>query len=116
MALTPCSRAIRATDAPGSHADSAYSFSASSSPNDQPGMIVIAVVMLGTLIAVTVLHLRLPTWNHWVLALEAVMILQFAVFWVLQSIDLWNGPYRLRVPKVTLPGLHQDAGDKAALG
>jgi hypothetical protein len=61
---------------------------------------VIAVVMLVTLVAVAVLHLVLGSWNHWVIVIETALILEFAVYWVVQTIDLWDTPDRsLRLPE-----------------
>jgi uncharacterized membrane protein len=57
---------------------------------------VIAVVMLVTLIAVVTLHLVRPHWlgDLWVIALETLLILEFAAYWVVQTIELWNTPDR----------------------
>jgi len=57
---------------------------------------VIAAVMLGTLVAVVTLHLLRPHWmgDLWILVLETLLILEFAVYWVVQTIDLWDTPDR----------------------
>lgn len=60
--------------------------------------ITIAVAMTVTLIVVGVLHVHLRTWNHGILALEIALIVEFAVFWLLQTLDSWNGTYRPVVP------------------
>jgi hypothetical protein len=57
-----------------------------------------AAAMAVTLGIVSVLHVTLPMWNHWILAAELALILEFAGFWIVQTLDLWNGPYRPVVP------------------
>jgi hypothetical protein len=54
----------------------------------------IAVAMLGTLIVVVAVHLVHPSWERWIIVLEAALILEFAAYWVVQTIDLWNTPDR----------------------
>jgi hypothetical protein len=54
----------------------------------------IAVAMLGTLIVVVAVHLLHPSWERWIIVLEAALILEFAAYWVVQTIDLWNTPDR----------------------
>jgi hypothetical protein len=57
---------------------------------------VIAVVMLVTLIAVVTLHLVRPHWmgELWIIVLETSLILEFAAYWVVQTIELWDTPDR----------------------
>ena len=64
--------------------------------------ITIAVAMTVTLIVVGLLHVHLRTWNHGILALEIALIVEFAVFWLLQTLDSWNGTYRPVVPAAPL--------------
>lgn len=54
----------------------------------------IAWLMLVTLFAVVTLHIVLPHLDRglWILVLETSLILEFAAFWVVQSIELWNTP------------------------
>lgn len=54
----------------------------------------IAWVMLVTVVAVVALHVVLPNSERylWILALESLLILEFAAFWVVQSFELWNTP------------------------
>ena len=54
----------------------------------------IAWAMLATLIAVVTLHLVLASWNLWIIVIEVALILEFAAYWVVQTIDLWNTPDR----------------------
>jgi hypothetical protein len=61
--------------------------------------LAIAAAMTITLIIVTALHLNLPTWNHSILALEILLILEFSAFWIVQTLDSWNGPYQPLVTK-----------------
>ena len=37
-------------------------------------------------------------WEHWLLAVETVLIALFALFWVLQTRQLWSTGYWLREP------------------
>ena len=52
----------------------------------------IAFLMLVTLIFVVFLHLVQPNWAQtvWGLVIEAVLILEFAAYWVVQTFELWN--------------------------
>jgi hypothetical protein len=63
---------------------------------------VIAVLMLVTLIAVVIAQLVRPHWmgDLWLIVLETALILEFAGYWVVQTIELWNTPYRReRLPR-----------------
>ncbi|MFD1810782.1 hypothetical protein [Rhodococcus gannanensis] len=51
---------------------------------------VIATVMLATLIAVVVVHLAFPEWGHLVIVTEALLVAEFAAFWIVQTVELWN--------------------------
>jgi hypothetical protein len=51
----------------------------------------IAVLMLVTLIAIVTLHLVYREWN-WIIAIESILVLEFAAYWVVQTIELWNTP------------------------
>ncbi|MBO3087053.1 hypothetical protein [Cellulomonas dongxiuzhuiae] len=46
--------------------------------------------MLLTLSVVVALHALAPAWGHAVLILEAALVAQFAVSWVLQTVELWG--------------------------
>jgi uncharacterized membrane protein YidH (DUF202 family) len=50
---------------------------------------VIGVLMIAAVVVTTVLGL-VAHWAYWKLALEANLIALFAVFWVLQTIELWD--------------------------
>jgi hypothetical protein len=56
----------------------------------------IAFLMLGTLIFVVFLHLRHPSWlgEFWLLVIEAGLILEFALYWLVQTFELWDTPDR----------------------
>lgn len=54
----------------------------------------IAVLMLGTLIAVVWVHLVHPSWDLWIIVIEVALICEFAIYWLVQTIDLWNTPDR----------------------
>jgi hypothetical protein len=53
--------------------------------------------MVATLIAVVVLHLTLDRWSHWVIVSEIVLITEFTVYWVVQTIELWRTPNRFEL-------------------
>jgi hypothetical protein len=51
---------------------------------------VIAVVMAVTLIAVATAYLAHPHWGLWGILIETALILEFGLYWVVQTIELWN--------------------------
>jgi hypothetical protein len=55
---------------------------------------VIAVVMAVTLIAVITAYLAHPQWELWGILIESALILEFAAYWVGQTIELWDSPDR----------------------
>jgi hypothetical protein len=57
----------------------------------------IAALMVATLIAVVVLHLTLDKWSHLVIVSEIVLITEFTVYWVVQTIELWRTPNRFEL-------------------
>jgi hypothetical protein len=60
-----------------------------------------ALLMLVTLIGVVTLHLVLAdSWRLWIIWLESALILEFAAYWVVQTIELWDDPD----PREQLPG------------
>jgi hypothetical protein len=68
----------------------------------------IAAAMLVTLIAVVVLHFALDVWNYWVIVVETALILEFTVYWVVQTIELWRTPDRFELlPEADQPRLAQ---------
>jgi hypothetical protein len=54
----------------------------------------ISVVMVLTLLAAVWLHQVLDGFNHAVIVVEAALIVEFAVYWVVQTIELWGTPTR----------------------
>lgn len=74
---------------------------------------IIAWVMLVTLIGVLTLHLVGSGWirDLWIIVLETLLILEFAVYWVIQTIDLWDAPdLKARLPEAArnrLPGARE---------
>ncbi|HEY2501827.1 MAG TPA: hypothetical protein VGI68_10525, partial [Mycobacterium sp.] len=42
------------------------------------------------------LHLRHPSWlgEFWLLVIEAGLILEFALYWLVQTFELWDTPDR----------------------
>jgi hypothetical protein len=57
----------------------------------------IAALMVATLIAVVVLHLTLDNWSYWVIVAEILLITEFTVYWVVQTIELWRTPNRFEL-------------------
>ena len=55
----------------------------------------IAAVMVLTLVAAVVLHLILDGFNHAVIVVEAALIVEFAVYWVVQTVELWGTATRV---------------------
>lgn len=65
---------------------------------------VIGVVMLGTFVGILVAHWLAPDFLQWLFWLEALLIAGFAVYWVLQTVELWNVVERDDAPAPS-PGL-----------
>ena len=55
---------------------------------------IIGGFMLVTLIAIVMLHLAFPAWRYWTLWIEAALIGEFALYWLIQTRELWNTPDR----------------------
>jgi hypothetical protein len=51
---------------------------------------LVAVAMVGTFGGVLLAHWLRPDFVQWLFWLEALLIAEFAVYWVLQTIELWN--------------------------
>jgi hypothetical protein len=52
-----------------------------------------ALLMVATLIGIVTLHLVLKdSWRLWIIWLESALILEFAAYWVVQTIELWDTP------------------------
>lgn len=54
---------------------------------------VVGAAMLVTLIAVFVLSMTVR-WTLYVLVAESALLVEFGIFWVVQTVELWNTPYR----------------------
>jgi hypothetical protein len=54
---------------------------------------IIAAAMIVTLIAVLVLD----SWSHWVIVVETALIVEFSVYWVIQTVELWRTPDRFEL-------------------
>lgn len=50
----------------------------------------LGVTLLLALAAVVALRATVPTWRHAVLAAEAALVVLFAAFWLLQTVELWG--------------------------
>jgi hypothetical protein len=77
----------------------------------------IGVVMLGTFVGILVAHWLIPGFLQWLFWLEALLIAEFAVYWVLQTVELWNVVQRDDSPRPS-PGLTTPAppADASAAG
>jgi hypothetical protein len=68
---------------------------------------IVAALMGLTLLLVIAVHLAWG-WNHWLIALESALILEFAAYWVIQTIELWDAPNRIElIPEEMQPQLAQ---------
>ena len=77
----------------------------------------IAVTMLVTLVGVVVLHLAMHRWPYWVIVVETALILEFAAYWVIQTIELWHTPTRIELlPEDEQPMLVQGRSERGAKG
>ena len=56
----------------------------------------IAIAMVVTLIGAVVVHFALHNFNHVVLLVEVVLILEFGVYWAVQTVEKWSPPPKLR--------------------
>jgi len=50
----------------------------------------IAITMVVTLIAAVVVHFALDNFNHIVLVVEMVLIIEFGVYWAVQTVEKWS--------------------------
>jgi hypothetical protein len=55
---------------------------------------IIAGLMALTLIVVVAVHLKHPGWEPLVIWLESAVIIEFALYWAIQTWELWNSPDR----------------------
>lgn len=58
----------------------------------------ITVVMVLTLVATVGLHQLLDGFNHAVIVVEAALIAEFAVYWMIQTVELWGTSTRAAPP------------------
>ncbi len=63
----------------------------SSNPRFRAAYIVIAWTMTLTLVGVILVHLALSGFGHAVIVAEVLLIVEFAVFWGVQTAELWGG-------------------------
>jgi cellobiose-specific phosphotransferase system component IIC len=78
---------------------------------------IVAGLMGLTLLLVIAVHLAWG-WNHWVIALESALILEFAAYWVIQTVELWQAPNRIElIPEEMQPQMakRRDKGGPAGL-
>lgn len=55
---------------------------------------IISVAMVLTLTAAVAVHFALDDFNHVVLIVEILLIVEFGAYWVVQTIELWSTPTR----------------------
>ena len=58
----------------------------------------VGVAMVATFVGVLVAHWAVPGFLQWLFWLEALLIAEFAVYWVLQTIELWHVVDRTEAP------------------
>ena len=56
---------------------------------------VIAACMAVTLLAAVVLHYLLDGFNHAIIVVEAALIGEFAIYWMVQTVELWGSVTRV---------------------
>jgi hypothetical protein len=54
----------------------------------------ISAVMVLTLLAAVCLHQLLDGFNHAVIVVESALIVEFAAYWIVQTVELWGTPTR----------------------
>jgi hypothetical protein len=54
----------------------------------------ISAIMVLTLVVTVCLHQILDGFNHAIIVVEAALIIEFAVYWVVQTVELWGTPTR----------------------
>jgi len=74
---------------------------------------VVGVAMVGTFVGVLVAHWAVPSFLQWLFWLEALLIAEFAAYWVLQTVELWNVVERTEAPEPS-PGVTTPAPPPAA--
>ena len=50
----------------------------------------VATAMFATLVAVVVVHRTFPEWGYLVIVTEALLVAEFAAFWIVQTVELWH--------------------------
>ncbi len=51
---------------------------------------LIGATMAASALVIGVAHWRVPGWRHGVLFIEATLLGQFMVFWLVQTVELWD--------------------------
>jgi hypothetical protein len=52
------------------------------------GLVAAAMLLSGAVIGIA--HGQVPDWRHWLLYLEAALLVEFLAFWLVQTIELWR--------------------------
>jgi hypothetical protein len=63
---------------------------------------VIALAMLASAVIIGAAHWRVSGWRHGVLLIEATLLVEFMVFWLVQTVELWHRTRR-EAPVVLTP-------------
>lgn len=58
--------------------------------------------MVVSAVAIIALHAA-TLWQHWLFVLEATLIILFAAFWVVQTVELWDEGLRRAPPPDPVP-------------
>ena len=78
---------------------------------------LITWTMLATLVSVVLLHFLVDNWNHAVIVVETALILEFAAYWAIQTVELWRTPNREElIPESERPQLAQRRRTRGPIG
>lgn len=78
--------------------------------------VLIAAAMIASLAAVAIYRMRNEHWSHWVIVIEALLILQFAAYWVIQTVELWKVESRVELLPPELQAAAQHIIDEPTPG
>lgn len=75
------------------------------------GLVAAAMLLSGVVIGIV--HRLVPDWRHWLLYIEAALLLEFLAFWLVQTMELWRRTRR-DAPPVPPPPAAAPPGVTAA--
>ncbi|AHC27775.1 MULTISPECIES: hypothetical protein [Mycobacteriaceae] len=74
----------------------------------------LSALMVVTIAGVVVVHSTLDGWNHLVIVAETILLVQFTVYWIVQTVELWR--VQSRVELLTGQAREALATERAASG